>query len=102
MPTGRSSLYVLVVEGGEDYRRLAEQVLTCSGFEVVAVPTAHAAISRLEGSARPAVIVLDLMLPLMNGWELLAWLAKRHGLSAIPVVIVSVSPHVQRARALHP
>lgn len=43
-----------------------------------------------------------MQLQLMSGWELLDWLAKREMLHAVPVVIVSGSPYLERACLLHP
>ncbi|MCW8138270.1 MAG: hypothetical protein KIT58_05125, partial [Planctomycetota bacterium] len=37
-------------------------------------------------------IVLDLLLPRMNGWELLDWVSKRGLLSVVPVIVLSGSP----------
>lgn len=92
---------MLIVEDDEDTRELLRQALEGEGFLAVAVASARQALVVLDGPP-PGVIVLDLLLPLMSGWEMLDWLAKRGVLSDVPVVIVSGCEQLDRARALHP
>lgn len=79
---------ILVVDDEEDVVDLLRLVLGKKGFEV------HAASSGMEGLARaqstlPDLIVLDIMMREMDGWEVLKLLKLDDRTRAIPVVIVS-------------
>ena len=80
---------VLVVEDDEDIRADLAAILRVKGFAVDEAANGKEALARLQGGARPCVIVLDLMMPVMNGWELRAAMLGEGNLSAIPVVVVS-------------
>jgi CheY-like chemotaxis protein len=47
----------------------------------------------------PCLILLDLMMPVMNGWDLLDALRRRADLSRIPVIVTSAAPDANTARA---
>ena len=61
---------VLVVEDDEDIRADLAAILRVKGFTVDEAANGKEALARLRDGARPCVIVLDLMMPVMNGWEL--------------------------------
>ncbi|HZW20965.1 response regulator [Noviherbaspirillum sp.] len=79
----------LVIEDDEKSASLLRLQLEGGGFRMVCAGTAEAG---LEAAARerPDVIILDLLLPGMNGWEALERLKRDPELCAIPVVIVSI------------
>ncbi|MEW6132502.1 MAG: response regulator [Pseudomonadota bacterium] len=81
---------VLIVEDDPYAARLISHQLQEAGMSSVTVPTGEAALSRLEKAPRPDLITLDILLPGMDGWELLAELKRRSGLGDIPVVIISI------------
>ena len=86
----------------EDDRRAAELLhvhLEAAGFRAVVVPTGDEGLSVVR-SHRPVAVVLDLRLPGMDGWEVLAALKDDPQTAAIPVVIVSVIQDRGRAFAL--
>ena len=80
---------VMVVEDDEDIRADLVAILRVKGFEVAEATNGKDAIAQLQGGARPCLIVLDLMMPVMNGWELRAAMRADTALAAIPVVVVS-------------
>ncbi len=80
---------VLVVEDDEDIRADLAAILRVKGFAVDEAANGKEALARLHGGARPCVIVLDLMMPVMNGWELRAEMLSELALAEIPVVVVS-------------
>lgn len=80
---------VLVVEDDEDIRADLAAILRVKGFAVDEAANGKEALAQLQGGARPCLIVLDLMMPVMNGWELRAAMLGEHTLSEIPVVVVS-------------
>src|SRR6185436_7962276 len=81
---------ILVVEDNDDVREMMSIALQLGGGYTVrtAANGAHA-LALLKGGFRPAVILADLMMPVMNGWELRSHLASDPELSRIPVVVVS-------------
>jgi CheY-like chemotaxis protein len=83
---------VLVVEDTEDMRRLLATVLSRHGFEVVTAEHGQDALDRLADDPAFGAIVLDIMMPVMDGWAFLEARRAVAALSAIPVVIVSADP----------
>ncbi|MGZ3438442.1 MAG: response regulator [Polyangia bacterium] len=80
---------VLVVEDDEDIRADLTAILRVKGFAVDEAANGTEALARLHDGARPCVIVLDLMMPGMNGWELRQVMLQDARLAAIPVIVVS-------------
>jgi CheY-like chemotaxis protein len=87
--------HILVVEDDEDSRGAICDALIDAGYLPFAVADGVEALEHLRTGARPNLIVLDLMLPRIDGWRFLSIIAKEHELSAIPVVVCSgaVDPH---------
>lgn len=89
-PHDEKSLSVLVVEDDADERAATAGLFADAGFDVVAVIDGQEAFEHLLVNERlPNAIVLDLELPLMNGWELLTLVRSYHRFANIAVVIVS-------------
>ena len=81
---------VLVVEDDEDIRADLTAILRVKGFAVDEAANGKDALAQLrDGVSQPCLIVLDLMMPVMNGWELRAAMLADPALAAIPVVVVS-------------
>ena len=80
---------VMIVEDDEDIRADLVSILRVKGFNVTEANNGKDAIAKLRDGARPCLIVLDLMMPVMNGWELRAAMIADAALAAIPVVVVS-------------
>ena len=82
---------VLVIEDDPDIRDTLRQILE---FEHYAVQTAHngkEGLDLLRSMGRPCLILLDLMMPVMNGWE---FLSEKNGdilVAPIPVVVISAA-----------
>ncbi|HJZ88111.1 MAG TPA: response regulator [Polyangia bacterium] len=86
---------VLVVDDDFDIRAMIAQILELEGFEVISAPSGQAALERLrDGAAIPRVILLDLMMPHMDGWEFRSRQLADPRLAAIPVVVLSGHPAV--------
>jgi class 3 adenylate cyclase len=79
---------VLVIDDHESNRFLLEDILTLAGHEVATVPSGAAGLAHLE--ADPVdVVLLDLLMPGMNGLEVLLALRARPQLAEVPVVVLS-------------
>jgi CheY-like chemotaxis protein len=60
---------ILLVEDDPDIRISLQTILTEEGFDVVACNNGREALSRLGSMAAPDLIILDLMMPVMDGWQ---------------------------------
>jgi two-component system chemotaxis response regulator CheY len=79
---------VLVVDDDRDLRELLAAVLTSAGYEVLTAENGAAALSVLR-TVLPELIVLDLMMPVMNGWQFREAQAALPDYARIPVVCLS-------------
>lgn len=85
--------HLLLIEDDPDIRETMELVLLSQGFRVTGVPHGRAAFAACQGGAgRPQAILLDLMMPVMDGWEFLSRQADDPMLAGVPVIIVSAQP----------
>ena len=80
---------ILVVEDDGDLRDMMAQVLALEGFDTATANNGRDALAYLSKHAKPDVIVLDLMMPVMDGWEFRRHQQADPGLADIPVVILS-------------
>lgn len=96
----QSDSTILLVEDDIDVRESMLEVLTDEGFRVVGATDGLDAIARLQSaSSLPALILLDLMMPRMNGEQFRAQLLKVPQWSSIPVVLVSADAHLAKKAA---
>ncbi|HVF52870.1 MAG TPA: response regulator [Actinomycetota bacterium] len=79
---------VLVVEDEPDLRRLFGIMLSGAGYDVVDAPSGERAIEIVKESL-PDAMLLDLRMPGVDGWEVLARLKKEELLESIPVIVIS-------------
>ena len=80
---------ILLVEDNDDVREMMAVALELGGHTVWAATNGRDALAMLRERPRPCLILLDLMMPVMNGWELRAALRADRRLADIPVVVVS-------------
>jgi two-component system KDP operon response regulator KdpE len=80
---------VLVAEDDGELRELVRTELESEGFQVITVSNGEEAIKETR-SSRPDVIVMDLMMPVMNGIEAIGKLKTDHATSHIPIVVGTV------------
>ena len=83
------SRQILVVDDDADLRETLQLLLDDSGYGVTAVANGQAALDRLKAGDRPSLILLDLMMPEMNGWQFLERAQADELLDSIPVVIMT-------------
>jgi GAF domain-containing protein/DNA-binding response OmpR family regulator len=84
----RRDLPVLVVDDDAEVRALFRRMLEPDGYTVVEAPNGRAALERLRGIT-PGVILLDLMMPEMDGFEFVAEFRRHEAWRAIPIVVVT-------------
>jgi DNA-binding response OmpR family regulator len=87
------SCRVLVVEDDADLREMMAQILTLEGFEAETATDGADALTQLQAPGRyPHVILLDMMMPRMDGWAFVDRQAATPAIADIPVVVVSAAP----------
>jgi len=79
---------VLVVEDDKFLRKIINKKLVTEGYEVIEAVDGEEGIRMAKGK-RPDIILLDLVLPEMTGFEVLAKLKEKGPVSEIPVIILS-------------
>ena len=77
---------ILVVDDHEAIRLLGRTILEYEGYNVVEAADGKEALASIEQS-KPDLVLLDLQMPNMNGWELLEELRKDEATASIPVVL---------------
>jgi CheY-like chemotaxis protein len=87
-----SSGAILIVDDDNDVRAALAELLEEEGFAVEGAHNGREALARLRcGTVHPAVILLDLMMPGMDGWDFRSEQMRDPKLARVPVVIVSAS-----------
>jgi CheY-like chemotaxis protein len=83
---------VLLVDDDEDVREALADTLVDAGYRVAQASDGRDALELLrDGSLRPRLALVDMMMPVMSGRELVQRLRDEHG--NLPVVLLSGSPH---------
>jgi signal transduction histidine kinase/DNA-binding response OmpR family regulator/CHASE3 domain sensor protein len=98
-PSPQGKLLVLVVEDDPRAANLMRLQLESNGYQVEFATSAEEGLERAT-ALQPTAVVLDVVLPGMDGWDMLARLKERPDTGHIPVVIVSITDEPQRGFAL--
>jgi two-component system NtrC family sensor kinase len=93
----RSKKRVLVVEDDEELRHVLRELLQKAGFEVAEARDGHEALSMLRSEKDLDAMVLDLMMPGMDGWQVRAAQLKDPELASTPVVVLTADPTAKAA-----
>jgi len=90
---------ILLVEDDVDIREALAETLEDLGFPIVTASHGLDALNLLlQGHVSPSVILLDLMMPVMDGYQFLDELRKHDALASIPVAIITARHVVDTAR----
>ena len=92
---------VLVVEDDPDVREVMIAVVENEGHTAVPAENSAEALRLLRNGLHPCLILLDLMMPVKNGWEFRAEQRADPQLATIPTIIVSAAGN-EAIRDLHP
>ncbi len=82
---------ILVIEDNDDVRDMMAVTLELEGHRVVTAANGREALYLLHHGVEPCMILLDLMMPVMNGWEFQKAVAREPQLRDIPIVVVSAT-----------
>ena len=80
---------VMVVEDDVILRMSLAMLLTMEGYQVIKAKHGEEALLKLESMGRPCIIILDLMMPVMDGITFRAEQLKRAAFADVPVIIVT-------------
>jgi diguanylate cyclase (GGDEF)-like protein len=90
---------LLVVEDDEDMREALRLTLQSAGYDVQSAENGQDALGQLREGPPPDLILLDLMLPVMSGWEFRDHQRRDPTLATIPVVVVSAAGDLRQSAA---
>jgi CheY-like chemotaxis protein len=91
---------VLVVDDDDDIRECILEVLQHNGYTVSAAVNGEEALRQLRSSARlPCLILLDLMMPVMDGWRFRSAQIGDPRLESIPVIVLTAHGSAEQAAA---
>jgi two-component system, cell cycle response regulator DivK len=79
---------ILVVEDHEDNRRILHDLLTSAGYEIIQAENGKEALAA-AARERPDLILMDIQLPLLDGYEATRRIKADPGLRAIPIIVVT-------------
>jgi DNA-binding response OmpR family regulator len=82
-------MHILVIDDDEDIRAVLEVVLEAQGCRVETAVDGIDALERLRAGSRPSVILLDMMMPRLDGEGLMRAMQDDPRLAGIPVVVMS-------------
>ena len=82
---------VLIVDDNDGVRDSLAEWLELEGFDVTTAANGGEALGKLRQGLRPRLILLDLMMPVMNGWDFRSQQMIDHDLRGIPVIILSAA-----------
>jgi CheY-like chemotaxis protein len=80
---------ILVVEDNDDVREMMALTLELEGHRVATAINGQDALDQLHQGETPGVILLDLMMPVMNGWEFRRAVESDPVLNHVPIVVMS-------------
>jgi CheY-like chemotaxis protein len=98
--TSQSRAQVLIVEDDDLTRDALRSVLEAEGYAVATAANGREAYNFLLRNGRPGLILLDLMMPVMSGWEFRHEQKRDPGLARIPVVVCSAAGDLQQEVSL--
>ncbi len=94
-----STQAILVIDDDPSARELLSRTLTREGFRVVTAATGEEGL-RLARLIRPAAITLDILLPGINGWDVLTALRADPDLTGIPIIMLTITDDQEKGFAL--
>ena len=90
-----TSNFVLIVDDDLDLLEVTSFVIENEGMAVETARNGEEALALLRTGRRPRLVLVDLIMPVMNGWEFLDEVAKDPSLRQIPIVVLTATEHVQ-------
>lgn len=89
---------LLIVDDESDSREALGDILESKGYAVALADNGASAMAHLEAGFDPDLILTDLMMPIMSGWELYEQLKHRLAWRSIPIVVICGMSKEQRGQ----
>jgi DNA-binding response OmpR family regulator len=83
---------VLLIDDGKDIRTLLREALSGAGYSIVEASDGAAGLD-LAASDRPDIVVLDLVLPGLSGWDVIRRMRANPTLAQVPILAISAESH---------
>jgi CheY-like chemotaxis protein len=80
---------ILLVEDDVDLAHITAEVLEAEGYQVAIAANGHEALAHLRTTQPPALILLDMMMPVMDGWKFREELQGMPEVASIPIVTLT-------------
>jgi two-component system chemotaxis response regulator CheY len=85
---------ILIVDDDPDILEALSEILEAEGYGVRRARNGSEALQRLDEDAAPHLILLDLMMPVMDGWEFARRMREREATRAVPIIVLSADRSV--------
>lgn len=87
---------ILIIEDERDARESLRQLLQLEGFHATTAENGKVGLEMIQNDQQPCLILLDLMMPVMNGWQFLEALNNdhQHVLRSVPLIVISAAADV--------
>lgn len=83
---------VLVVDDEPAIREMLHDVLLAEGHHVEVASDGHEGLERLREEPRPCIVLMDMLMPRLNGWQMAAEMQGDPALTDIPLVVIAANP----------
>jgi CheY-like chemotaxis protein len=80
---------ILIIDDDEGIRTALAEILELSGYQVEVAADGQEGLEKLKVGLEPKAIILDLMMPRMDGWTFLSWIRGDPKFQDVPVVVTS-------------
>ena len=92
---------IMVIEDENDIRSSLKEILELEGYDVLTAENGQDALNVLKQSTKPNLILLDMKMPVMNGWEFAENFRKTYDSSSPIVVVTAAADSEQRAKDIN-
>jgi CheY-like chemotaxis protein len=89
MSPAHADSHVLLVDDDADILDALGTLLELHGIAVDRAPSAFSALGKLQAGPQPCLVLLDIRMPGMSGWDLWRWMQRDPTTAGIPVVLIS-------------
>lgn len=94
-----SNPYILIVDDSADNLFLLQTLLEAEGYRVDVADSGYLALEKIKNSP-PALILMDVMMPDMSGYEVTQAIRKNQTMTSIPILLVTAYSEVDAAQGL--
>jgi CheY-like chemotaxis protein len=84
---------ILLAEDDQDMRDIVQDLLEANGYDVIPARTGRQALEFLsmDAGAPPDIVILDMMMPIVTGWQVLETIRRDPELARVPVVVLTAT-----------